>query len=53
MGEGGPVGDDIPGDPELLGVFGIERVFGVDECRDAAGPLSVGNSMQRECGLAA
>ena len=39
-------------DPELLGVFRVERVFGVDERRHAAGPLRLGDHLQRERGLA-
>ena len=39
-------------DAELLGVLGVERVLGVDERRDAAGALGVGDGVQRERGLA-
>jgi hypothetical protein len=38
-------------DAELLRVVGIERVLGIDERRDAAGTLSVGDGMQGERGL--
>ena len=39
-------------DAELLRVLGVERVLGVDECRDAAGALRVGDGVQRERRLA-
>ena len=40
-------------DAEGLGVLGVERVLGVDERRDAAGLLRVGDRVQGERGLAA
>ena len=38
--------------PELLGVGRVERVFGVDEGRQAAGFLRFGDDLQRQGGLA-
>ena len=35
-------------DAELLGVFGVKRVLGVNERRDASGFLSVRDGMQRQ-----
>ena len=37
---------------EPRGVRGVERVLGVDERRDAAGGLRLGDDLQRERGLA-
>ena len=39
-------------DAERLGVLGVERVLGVDERRDAAGLLRVGDRVQGDGGLA-
>ena len=39
-------------DAELAGVVGVERVLGVDERGDAAGPLRAGHRVQRHRGLA-
>ena len=39
-------------DTEGLGVVGVERVLGVDEGDDAAGPLGVGHRVQGDRGLA-
>ena len=35
-------------DTELLGVVGVERVLRVDECRDAALLLHIGDGVQRQ-----
>ena len=39
-------------DAELLGIFGVERVLGVDERRQPAHPLRLGDDVQRERRLA-
>lgn len=39
-------------DAQLLGVFRIQRVLGIDECRDAAGLLCAGDCVQGNRGLA-
>jgi hypothetical protein len=40
-------------DPESFSIIGVQRMFGVDECRGAASFLGFGNCMQGQGGLAA